>query len=340
MKKIFSLAAVLLSSFALFAFPKPGESDWNLSLEPIFGIKNGQVNEYVYTNNSNFSDDKLSELNWEIKPELYLGGKIYGGWRQIFGQFHFTAGIPMKSGSMIDKDWLNCDPASVTWANAQGHDYQTHYSEHDNYLNYDINLSIKAGYDFKVLSWLNIKPALAFEYQNIKFTGSDGSASYGGYSDGYYAPYDDPEDSSKKTFSGNVISYKRISSLFWLGSDFAFTLPAIPHLPGFFIIDAGFFTSLYAYAESFDSHLLKNIDFADKTEDFFGAFKWNVGLTYQFNQRHSFSFGTTFFYLRELRGTNYTKKSSDSAYSKNSAADGGASAFWCDFAFSYKFRIF
>ena len=182
MKKLLLSLALAFFSFPIFSVSL---KDFSLSVEPLFGMKWGQIDEYVLAKESNFSDDKLSELNWEIKPELYVGLKIMGGWKGFFQESYFSAGIPMKSGQMFDSDWLNAMPYSlspsdgVTYANAVSHDYKTCYSEHDNYLEYDFSFGFKGGYEFKIFDIFKIKPSIAFEYQNIRFSGKDGEGWYG-----------------------------------------------------------------------------------------------------------------------------------------------------------------
>ena len=338
MKKIiFSLAFALLS---LSAFALNLEN-FSLSVEPLFGMKWGQIDEYVFFNNCAYDDDKLSELNWEIKPEFYYGLKISGGWKDFFGESYFSAGIPKETGLMIDSDWLN-----VSVSNAQDYQYKTNYSESDNRLDYDINFGFKGGYDFQIKDFINIKPALAFDYSNIKFTASGGTGWYGKSAsiDGrYYAPYSDTENRDVHNFSGRVITYKRIAYTFWLGSDFSIALPLPDFLTGdsqSLSLNTGFFISPYVYAVSFDAHLSRKSDFADLTVDYFSAFKWNLGLTYEFNSRHSLSINANYFYMKVLRGDDYEKTSSDTNYTKSTYADGGAGAKYFDINLSYKFKIF
>ena len=178
MKKIiFSLA---FAFFSLSAFALNWE-DFSLSVEPLFGLKAGQVDEFVFLKDSQASSDTLSELNWEIKPELYYGLKIRGTWKDFFEESYITAGIPLKTGVMTDSDWLNIEteglPSSV-------YSYKTCFTEHDNELAYDIQFGFKGGYDFSVLPWLHILPAIAFDYANFKFNGKNGSGLYGYGSDG------------------------------------------------------------------------------------------------------------------------------------------------------------
>ena len=332
MKKLLLSAAILFLSFQAFSL---SVKDFSLSVEPLFGMKYGQIDEYVFLKKSNFSDDKLSELNWEIKPLLYYGVKISGSYKGFFEESHFTAGIPMKTGLMKDSDWLNAG-LGITPEKAAGRNYKTCYSEHDNILDYDISFGFKAGYDFSVMDIFSIKPSLAFQYENIRFTGEGGKGLYGYDSynngEGYYQSYKDVKKFIG--FSGRVITYKRVSDYLWLGSDFSVKLPKN------FEVNTGFFVAPYVYAVSYDSHLAKQYDYADKTQEAFGAFKWNLGAEYKISERQSVSLNASYFYMRVLRGDNYQKKSSESAYDKSSEVDGGAGARYFDLALSYKYKIF
>lgn len=310
---------------------------FSLSVEPLFGMKYGQIDEYVFLKNPNYSDDKVSELNWEIKPELYYGLKIRGGWKGFFEESFFTAGIPMNMGMMIDSDWFNNDPTSVSKSvSTTTSNYQTHFSESDNSLDYDISFGFKGGYEFKIFEIFSIKPAIAFEYQNIKFTAKNGYAWYGKKtSSGYYSPYTDTSNREYHDLSEKkVIAYQRVSDLLWLGSDFS------AELPFHFTVKAGFFVAAYVYAISYDTHFLKSMDYADKTTDYFSAFKWDFGVIYSITARHSLALNFTYFYMPVIRGDDYQKSSSQSSYKKSSLADGGAGANWFDLSISYKFTIF
>ena len=329
MKKLLSALILAFLSLSAFAF---NLEDFSLSVEPLLGMKWGQVDEYVFLKNSKQNSDKLSELNWEIKPEVYYGLKIRGGWKGFFEETHFTAGIPMRSGQMLDSDWKNIESASTNGGNT----LQTNYSESDNLLDYDISFGFKGGYEFQIREILKIKPALAFEYQNIKFTGKNGTAWYGKPKSGggYYA-YDDTEHQEILDLSGQeVIKYQRIADYLWLGSDFSYDLPIG------FSVNTGFFFAPYVYAISYDNHLLKKTDYADKTTGFFAAFKWNLGAEYKISQRHSILFNANYFYMRVLRGDNYEKTSSQKNYNKSTLVDGGAGANLFDLSLSYRFKIF
>ncbi len=328
MKKILLSLAFSFLSFSAFSI------DWSLfslSVEPLFGMKYGQLDEYVFLKQTQYSEDKLSELNWKIKPELQYGIKIRGGWNGFFEETHFTAGIPMDCGKMTDSDWMN-----IKYANQENSLYKTNYSESDNHLDYDISFGFKGGYEFRFFEIISIKPALAFEYQNTKFTGKNGTAWYGKSKDpsGKY-PYDDSEHQETHDFSGKrVVGYNRISDIIWLGSDFAVSLSSN------FEINAGFFLSPYTYTVSFDNHLLTSMDYADKTIDSFSAFRWNFGVSYRIAERHFINLNASCFYMSLIRGETYEKSSSQSTYTKSTVAEGGAGAGWFDLTLSYRFKIF
>ncbi|WP_407427690.1 omptin family outer membrane protease [Treponema sp.] len=334
MKKFLLSLTFAFFSFSLFAVSL---KDFSLSVEPLFGMKWGQLDEYVFSNKSYFSDDKLSELNWEIKNELQAGLKLCGGWKGIFAETKFTAGIPRASGIMKDSDWQNIQYAAASGGNT----IQTNYSESDNHIDHDFSFEIKGGYEFKLLEKFRIKPSLGFEYNNIKFTASNGTywygntvgtSSYNNY--GPYYAYNNSENQTTGELTGDVIDYKRISYYLWLGSDFSF----YPYYN--FIINAGFFVAPYFYAVSYDSHLLRSLDFADLTIGYFSAFKGHIGFEAKITEKHSIIMASEYCYLGIVRGDDYQKSSSSATYTKSSTSDGGAGAKWFDLSLSYRFKIF
>lgn len=342
MKRFFLSLAVVFLSFPLFSL---NLEDFSLSVEPLFGMKWGQVDEYVFTKKSNFSDDKLSELNWEIKPEWYCGVKFQSEWKSFFAETGLKIAVPGEAGKMMDSDWLNAQTSNmsggVSSEKAAGHDYKTCYSEHDNNLDYDVSFEIKGGYEFNIREIFKIKPSVGFEYDNIKFTGYNGTGWYGYGKDRnfytnnrYYAAYDDEENQRVEKFSGRVITYKRISDYIWLGSDFS------ADFYGKFLLKAGFFFAPYVYAVSYDSHLERENYFADLTTGFFSAFKCNFGMEYKITGRHSILINANYFYMSVIRGDDYEKSSASTTYTLSSLCDGGAGAKYLDINLSYRFKIF
>lgn len=352
MKKFFYASFIFLFSLSAFAVSK---KDFSVEIEPLFGLKSGQVDEYVFLKESNYDDDKLSELNWEFDHEFYGGLKVATGFKNIFLETSFSAGIPETVGTMKDSDWFN-----LKLSNAENYQYQTTYSESDNSLEYDLSYKIKAGYDFKLpqIKQLktSIKPFVGYQYKIFKFNGKDGTQWYPRtLSGGYYAEWTDSENVDFNTMHGIPIAYKRQISIFWIGLDAEFNLFES------FVFMTGFKISPYLYAESVDNHFntdstksfytsvgqtnyygSSSKDYLDVTPGFFAAFNWNLGAEYKITKRQSICLNAEYFYMRVLRGNDYEKDSSQSKFkssNKSNYVDGGAAEHYLTVSLSYKFKL-
>lgn len=341
MKKVLPLVlaipffSIFASVYATAEIKK--KTDFSLSVEPLIGVKNGQVNEYVFLKESNYDCDKLSELNWEIKNEFYSGLKLNGGYKNVFLEAGFTAGFPLECGTMKDSDWLNNNSSEVT--ETSGHDYKTNYSESDNYIDYDISASLKTGYSFKLAELkkisTKISPFFEFEYQLFKFTAKNGTAWYGNGTDGYYAAWNDEKNRSIKYFSGDVISYKRQNFIFWLGGSIAFNLPKD------FSVGAGFKFSPFVYSESIDCHHLRGLYFLDIVSDFCSLFNYNFNTEYKIDSKKSICLNADYLYMKTLRGKSYSSDSQK--WSKDTElkdSEGGADQHCFNISLSFKYNFF
>lgn len=338
MKKVLPLVLAIpfFSIFAsVYATAEIKKTDFSLSVEPLIGVKNGQVNEYVFLKESNYDCDKLSELNWEIKNEFYSGLKLNGGYKNVFLEAGFTAGFPLECGTMKDSDWLNNNSSEVTKTSG----YKTSYSESDNYIDYDISASLKTGYSFKLPELkkisTKISPFFEFEYQLFKFTAKNGTAWYGNGTDGYYAAWNDEENRSIKYFSGDVISYKRQNFIFWLGGSIAFNLPKD------FSVGAGFKFSPFVYSESIDCHHLRGLYFLDIVSDFCSLFNYNFNTEYKIDSKKSICLNADYLYMKTLRGKSYSSDSQK--WSKDNEiedSEGGADQHCFNISLSFKYNFF
>ncbi len=349
MKKLPLILTLLFFNFLATAQVK--KTDFSFSVEPLFGLKNGIVDEYVFYKNSSYSDDKLSELNWDIKNEVYGGIKLNGSFKNIFLETSFTAAVPKSSGITKDSDWFNVDRA-----NCEDYQYKTNYSETDNYIDYDIGAKVKAGYEFKVLQdkkvKLSLKPFAEFQYENFQFTTKDGTAWYGNYMTGYYAAWNDEENnnvfkfSSLAKYNGKSISYQRQNLIIWLGSDFKVELPKN------FAVLAGFKISPYMYSESLDSHYLndtygtRTTYYLDVTPGFFSIFDANLAVEYALTKKQSIILGAEGFYMKTVRGDDYSILSKTKPTIKNwkdvkrsALVDGGAAQKYINITFAYKYKF-
>lgn len=333
MKRFFLYAAIFFCTAPLLALSAP---DLSLSFESVCSIKMGQLDEYVFLKESVYESDTLSKLVWEMKPELCLGIKMHGAFGGFFAEPSFFAGLPLKTGSMLDSDWQN-----VSLKNAQDVQYKTNYSQSDNYLAFDTRFGFKTGYSVPVAAYLALSPFAAFSYEHIQFTAKNGTAWYGKRLEGgYWAPYSDEEHRTVQSFKGmNVIAYEREAYYVWLGLDASLALPKG------FLLNTGFSLAPYLYAVSYDNHLLRydtgyDCDFADVTPGCFAAFDWSFSVAYTFCKKHAVCLGAHYFYMRVLRGTDYQKKNTESAYNISTEADGGAGARYLEVTLSYTFSLF
>lgn len=317
-----------------------GTKFFSFSIEPLFGVKIGQVDEYVFWNNCDYADDKLSELNWEIKPEYFAGAKLSGEIYNAFIETSFSFGFSGKTGKMLDSDWQN-----ILYQNQEENLYKTNYSESDNYLVHDFSFDLKLGYNFQFAKdkpiQFSVKPFASVQVKNIKFDGNGGTAWYGkgmNYNSAtknyeYYAAYDDEENRTITLFSGKVISYERSNFITWLGfyagADFG------KH----FSASAGFKVSPYLYAESLDNHHLTYTDYLDKTPGFFKAFGWNLGFAFRINENHAVLLNGEYFLMSMVRGDDYLKAAYENVFVKDSSADGGAAERYFSFSFSYRLSL-
>ena len=318
--------------FVLPAFPAKSR-DFVFFAEPIFGIRNGQVDEYVFLKKCAYDSDKLSELNWEIKNEFYGGIRTGFEWGNFFSEFSVSGMLFSQKGLMADSDWMN-----TTVANAENYQYKTNYSESDNFLSKDYSIGAKIGCSFWLFendfASISIKPFAGFTFSAIAFDAKNGTAWYGNYIGAYQAPYDDSENRSVYDFSGmNLISYERKSYIAWLGFDF------FSEISEKFVAGAGFSFSPYLYAESIDTHHQKNAMFGDKTTGCFGAFGWRLSAEYIISDRFSVLLGAEFFFMRVLRGNSYQKTVSASKYKLDSSSEGGAASHFLDIALSCRLKL-
>ncbi|MBQ0051799.1 MAG: omptin family outer membrane protease [Treponema sp.] len=340
MKKIFSVLFVVFQ-FSFFAF----SHDFHLSVEPLVGLKNGQVDEYVFLKKCDYSDDKLSELNWDVKNEFYLGGKIETGYKKLFADFKFTAAIPKSSGQMDDSDWLNVEKSGT-----EAYQYKTNYSISDNFLKYDFLFGVDLGYDFDIFKneilKIRLRPLIAFNYEKFYFNARNGSAWYGSYSGNHYLPYESATTPTYSFSGKSVIDYIRQSYTPWFGMNSYFTFKDKID------VGLGFRISPYTYVESIDIHYLNNGEdgsaYLDATPGYFKTIKCSAEASYRINSRNSINFSANWVCMNILRGDDYEQtyksykktKKFDPAKTKNSTVDGGAAEHYFDFSLSYKFKIF
>jgi outer membrane protease len=219
------------------------------SLGTSLGLLHGQGEEIVYRDAK--TDDKLSQLLWDMKPLIYAGVNVGVDWQKpasrwgFFTDGNFKFGLPGKTGVMKDRDWMKEDP-----------DWLTNYSVSDNKTDSAILIDAEAGASFRLSELFLLKAYLAYNFIEFSWTASGGSFLYPSTTE---APnshiYMDSGDVAKYSQSWHIISpalaiYGKFNRYF----DITLSLAASP-----FII-----------SNAVDNHLMRNLDiFFDMKGGFF-----------------------------------------------------------------------
>lgn len=193
----------------------------SLTISPFFSNANGQINEYVFNKECTNTDNKESQLDWDLKNIPIFGIDCQINLNKTFTAiFQISMGLPKKSGNMQDYDWLNFlggkhYPYPSSWLNDKSTEI-TNYSKHNNFLTQYINLFISAGRTFYLPKEIKTTPYLAYQYDFFSFDAKDG---YGTYKIDNWAISE---------FSGKVITYQQVITALLIG--FNFQCDAINHL--------------------------------------------------------------------------------------------------------------
>ena len=104
-KNLFSLIFFLTIYSSIFALDN---NYLSFRITPRFEIVNGSINEFVFNENTNNTDHKESQLDWDIKTISTFGiNADFNLVKYINIGLDGSVGIPVKSGNMQDYDWLN-----------------------------------------------------------------------------------------------------------------------------------------------------------------------------------------------------------------------------------------
>jgi outer membrane protease len=149
-----------------------GINGHSLSLGTSIGLLDGEAEEIVYRDTG--SDDKLSQLLWEIKPLVYAGVDANYNWRKsgstwgIFADILFKFGFSGGTGVMEDRDWIALNYP----------DFLTHYSVHDNKTENALLVDTNIGVSFKIFEKYLLKTYITYNYMHFSWTGNGGSVLY------------------------------------------------------------------------------------------------------------------------------------------------------------------
>jgi hypothetical protein len=330
LKKIISVKLLILSAVSFLSVFPVFAGDWNLSAEPLFGVRYGTLGEYVYTPDTNGDYAKLSELDWDMKPLWYYGGKISFGWRGVSISGYAEGFIPAGAGSMYDSDWQNITINSDA-------DTKTNYSISENTLISSYKLGADASYTFYLDKYVSVQAIAAVDYM---YTNMEARNGYGWYADkdtldssvGY------SYDSSNAVYypSGNLlgIDYTREDMLTWIG------ITSIITPVRQFTVTLSFFVSPYTYIQSTDHHYGKGY-YIDIMSGFCTAYKFETSGAYNLTKNILLQLTVSWLFSGIIKGDDYFSTSQTGSWTKVSDIISGAdlNCFETSLALRYSFNF-
>lgn len=328
MKK--TLSALFFGCIAASAFAFSLD-DFNLSVEPLFAVRWGQTDEYLYSNISVAASDLKSYLKWEEEAVCTVGAKISGGWKNINAAISFQAAPSQSSGQMLDSDWYNIELTS-----ASAYQYKTHYTESNNNINALYSFESNAGYTFDISPKFSIAPFIGFDYTYYKFSAKGLSGAYGNENSyGYREPwYSSNSTVQYRSSSTTVLTYERYTQMFWLGTNFTFKLPYSIKT------SCALQVAPYVNTVSYDHHCLTGGYYADGCSDFFCAAKATVSVEWSPQEKFTCILSGSYFNTRDIRGDTYESSDSGSTYTQNTSYAGGAAQKEYTVTASVRYTIF
>jgi outer membrane protease len=258
----------------------------NLLLGTSIGSLTGEGEDIVYRDTG--SDDKLSQLLWEMKPLFYAGLDINYNWLKpenkwgIFANTIFKFGFPGKTGVMEDRDWI-----ALYYP-----DFLTHYSVHDNRTEDAVLVDANMGISFKIFGKYLLKTYVTYNFMHFSWAANGGSLLYpswdidgDGKIDGYH-DYLRPID---------VVTYKQ---------DWHIVSPGIAFYGEFnryFDIEVSIELSPLIWFSAEDNHILRNLII---TENVNGGFFIEPGLLFSFKPNNFITLTTAVAYrnISRIRG--------------------------------------
>ena len=295
---------------------------FTFEVEPLFGVRNAVLNEFVYNKNSKTGEEYyLSLLNWNLKNSFYTGLNADVSYKAFHINAGFKAFIPNDFGSMDDSDWQQ-DYVYHTGNSS----LKTNYSEHDLNFSQGFNIDISARFNFSPCTGLTLAPLAGFSFETYSMVGKNGYGYYGyalsGYKSSYYG-YDDIPNRYIHDFSGQkVIKLEREDYYTWIGIGIGYITPNHKLQ---FALDLN--VSPWVYIISRDTHLQRNIYFIDLGGQAFSAFKANLFVQYNFNSIYAIKFTANGLFTTDIKGIEYISDSVNGPYKRSGTVIGSASRY-------------
>jgi hypothetical protein len=328
LKRTISVKLLILCAVSILSAVSVSAGDWHLSAEPLFGVRYGTLGEYVYTPDTNGDYAKLSELDWDMKPLWYYGGKISFGWRNISISGYAEGFIPAGAGTMYDSDWQNITINSDA-------DTKTNYSISKNTLISSYKLGADASYTFYLDKYVSVQAIAAIDYM---YTNMEARNGYGWYADNHIlgSSVGYSYDSGKAVYcpSGTLsgIDYTREDMLTWIGVTNIIT----PFRQ--FTGTLSFFVSPYTYIQSTDHHYGKGY-YIDIMSGFCSAYKFETSGTYNLTKNILLNLTVSWLFSNVIKGEDYFSTSQSGSWTKISDIISGADFNYGEVSLSLRYNM-
>lgn len=332
-KKLRFFAAFILSlsaSLPVFA------AKWTFNAEPTFGVRLGQCKEILWRKKSSSEEYfRLSELNYDILPALYLGANIGAQTKNFEIKFLSKFFLPVRCGNIRDSDWLN-DLAYNNGDTLTKTDYSIHSLElkatNAGLVGYDLEL--QAAGKFYPTSFLILSPVVSINAQYMSFSAKNGIGYYGNYNS-ITRTRESWSNIFRRTiveYEGKeIIDYEIYNFFLWTGIQACF-MPA-----DWITLSLTSEVAMLSCFFDFDHHKTNDKHFFDIGFSSFRAFRQSVKAEFKIKKVFSLCQTTTFMFTGESHGTIYAKTIVDDSYKQISNTEAGSQMIYVDLQLSAKF---
>lgn len=298
-----------------------------LSFAPIYRLRNGTLNEFVYIPYK-YEYLKYSELNWNIVNLSYTGGKIKYSKNCFTYEMTLLYGFKSRSGSMYDSDWYdyNINP-----------DMKTTFSKSENTVSRAMDFAAKVSAEKFFLEWLKAGLFFNLDIDFIDFSARNGYGWYGELKqskNNNYNPYNSPYANFYEKGQLFGIDYRRMSVFPDFGIFCTFLFSDIIRFSPYFAI------SPCVFVNSIDHHYGKNNGnfYKDEMKGFLP--KLNTGGTLYIKLNNHFCMIITgeYNFLNLINGPTYQKSGiAGSTFFLDKSCIAACSGSWWDFNFSVSY---
>jgi outer membrane protease len=267
---ILAIVLALAQAHSFVLAQDSGTEAWSFSMGSGLEMLYGTAYEYVY---DNVNGNKMSELDWDIKPLLTLSSVARVKSGRIGLNLFCAAGFPGNTGNMTDSDWMN---EGTAYPNVK-----TNYSESAAIAEHMTDLLISLSYDYPLSANLYLKPFVGFRYLNIAWQAKDGWLQYASNIANPSPPYNSYTTGAVYNLYGLLSTYEQTYSGFIIG------LSADWKISSDISLTAGIQASPLVSSSAIDNHVLRGLAFTDKMS---GGYLLEPDLAIDWSPREKISF--------------------------------------------------